>query len=263
MRKSSRRSLQRRPPRAIGPSRRWTPSTRGEHTQISNIGRGAGRSGTSEESNLNASTGRRPAGSSAGPDRRWCAPWRRSARGTARSVRSSSRLGTASSASTSARAPLRACDRPAAASTSAGSKRLANRSTNRGADRRHGGTASTRCTAGRTGSRSGAGSGRRPGAPRPGGRVRPASSTSRLSASTSTVPANGGDERALQLGAHRVAERRSSSGPSPATTTPTSCRRSGSPSPRSKLNERSSRARKPSWASSGRRSASASGAPRW
>ena len=57
VRKSSRRSLQRMPPRAIRPLRRWTPSTRGEHTQISNIGRGSGRSGTLVVSNLNASTG--------------------------------------------------------------------------------------------------------------------------------------------------------------------------------------------------------------
>ena len=43
VRKSSGRSLHRRPPRAIGPPRRWTPSTYGEHTKISNCGRGSGR----------------------------------------------------------------------------------------------------------------------------------------------------------------------------------------------------------------------------
>ncbi len=37
------RSLQRSPPLAMGPPRRWTPSTNGEHTKISNCGRGSGR----------------------------------------------------------------------------------------------------------------------------------------------------------------------------------------------------------------------------
>jgi hypothetical protein len=97
VRKSSRRSLQRMPPRAMRPLRRCTPSTRGEHTQISNIGRGSGRSGTLPVSNFNARTSRRP---SLGPGRnalvRTVASM--SAR-KARSVRSSSRFGTASSAS--------------------------------------------------------------------------------------------------------------------------------------------------------------------
>ena len=45
VRKSSRRSDQRRPPRATLPPRRCTPSTRGEYTKISNCGRGSGSSG--------------------------------------------------------------------------------------------------------------------------------------------------------------------------------------------------------------------------
>ena len=40
------------------PPRRCTPSTRGEQTQISNIGRGSGMSGTFAGSILNAMTGR-------------------------------------------------------------------------------------------------------------------------------------------------------------------------------------------------------------
>ncbi len=52
VRKSSRRSDQRRPPRATLPKRRWTPSTRGEYTQISKAGRGAGRSGMAFGSNF-------------------------------------------------------------------------------------------------------------------------------------------------------------------------------------------------------------------
>ncbi|CAM5621676.1 hypothetical protein SALBM217S_02895 [Streptomyces griseoloalbus] len=52
VRKSSRRSDQRRPPRATLPKRRCTPSTRGEYTQISNAGRGAGRSGMAVGSNF-------------------------------------------------------------------------------------------------------------------------------------------------------------------------------------------------------------------
>ncbi len=43
VRKSSARSLHRRPPRAMGPPRRCTPSTFGEHTKISDHGRGSGR----------------------------------------------------------------------------------------------------------------------------------------------------------------------------------------------------------------------------
>ena len=57
VRKSSRRSDQRSPPRATGPNRRCTPSTRGEYTQISNRGRGAGRSGISRGSSLKARYG--------------------------------------------------------------------------------------------------------------------------------------------------------------------------------------------------------------
>ena len=47
VRKSSRRSDQRRPPRATNPNRRCTPSTRGEYTKISNFGRGSGSSSIS------------------------------------------------------------------------------------------------------------------------------------------------------------------------------------------------------------------------
>ena len=43
VRKSSGRSLQRSPPRAMRPPRRCTPSTNGEHTKISNSGRGSGQ----------------------------------------------------------------------------------------------------------------------------------------------------------------------------------------------------------------------------
>ena len=52
VRKSSRRSDQRSPPRATLPMRRCTPSTRGEYTQISNIGRGFGSSGSAFGSSL-------------------------------------------------------------------------------------------------------------------------------------------------------------------------------------------------------------------
>ena len=57
VRKSSRRSDQRMPPRATCPKRRWMPSTRGEYTQISNNGRGAGSSSSLRLSNLNDSAG--------------------------------------------------------------------------------------------------------------------------------------------------------------------------------------------------------------
>jgi hypothetical protein len=58
VRKSSRRSLHRMPPRATGPARRCTPSTRGEYTQISYMGRGSGRSRTLAGSSLNERYGR-------------------------------------------------------------------------------------------------------------------------------------------------------------------------------------------------------------
>ena len=57
VRKSSGRSDQRSPPRATGPPRRCTPSTRGEYTKISNIGRGRGRSGMLRGSSFSASRG--------------------------------------------------------------------------------------------------------------------------------------------------------------------------------------------------------------
>jgi len=62
VRKSSRRSDQRRPPRATGPNRRCTPSNRGEYTKISNRGRGAGRYGTSRGSSFHREVRHRPAG---------------------------------------------------------------------------------------------------------------------------------------------------------------------------------------------------------
>ena len=68
------RSDQRRPPRATRPPRRCTPSTRGEYTQISNIGLGSGRSGTLAGSSLKLSqpsmapVGTEPVG--VGPQRR-------------------------------------------------------------------------------------------------------------------------------------------------------------------------------------------------
>ena len=65
VRKSSRRSLQRRPPRATRPNRRCTPDTRGEVTKISNIGRGSGMPGTSRGSILKDSHGL------AAPSTRW------------------------------------------------------------------------------------------------------------------------------------------------------------------------------------------------
>ena len=46
------RSDQRMPPRATGLPRRCTASTRGEYTQISNIGRGSGSPGTPLGSSL-------------------------------------------------------------------------------------------------------------------------------------------------------------------------------------------------------------------
>ena len=52
VRKSSRRSDQRSPPRATGPNRRCTPSTRGEYTKISYFGRGSGSSGIADGSSL-------------------------------------------------------------------------------------------------------------------------------------------------------------------------------------------------------------------
>ena len=49
------------PPRAIGPKRRCTPSTRGEYTQISRNGRGCGAASTALLSSLKASVaGSRP-----------------------------------------------------------------------------------------------------------------------------------------------------------------------------------------------------------
>ncbi len=54
VRKSSRRSDQRRPPRATEPNRRCTPSTHGEYTKISNCGRGSGSPGISLGSSFNA-----------------------------------------------------------------------------------------------------------------------------------------------------------------------------------------------------------------
>ncbi len=54
VRKSSRRSDQRRPPRATRPIRRCTPSTRGEWTKISNIGFGSGTSASCRGSSLSA-----------------------------------------------------------------------------------------------------------------------------------------------------------------------------------------------------------------
>ena len=95
VRKSSRRSDQRRPPRATGPKRRCTPSTRGAYTQISRYGTGLGKSGTWCESNLKLMyrTRRRPSHS-----------WKKLVRNVAsitatklRRMRSSSRLATFSS----------------------------------------------------------------------------------------------------------------------------------------------------------------------
>ena len=56
VRKSSRRSDHRRPPRATKPNRRCTPSTRGEYTKISNRGRGSGSSSMSPGLSLNDNT---------------------------------------------------------------------------------------------------------------------------------------------------------------------------------------------------------------
>ncbi|SKV01108.1 Uncharacterised protein [Mycobacteroides abscessus subsp. abscessus] len=56
VRKSSRRSDQRRPPRATGPNRKCTPSTRGEYTKISKRGRGSGSSAISRGLSLKDST---------------------------------------------------------------------------------------------------------------------------------------------------------------------------------------------------------------
>ena len=95
VRKSSRRSDQRRPPRATGPPRRCTPSTRGEYTKISNTGAAAGRSGTCAGSSLNderRASGARPA--PAGSSSSAASPAR--AAGSSRRMRSSSRLATSS-----------------------------------------------------------------------------------------------------------------------------------------------------------------------
>ncbi len=99
VRKSSLRSDQRRPPRATLPNRRWTPSTRGEYTQISYAGRGAGRSGMACGSNFIETY---PCGS---PD---SVRWKKLVRSVAlmtvrkdRRIRSSSREATWSSAPSS------------------------------------------------------------------------------------------------------------------------------------------------------------------
>ncbi len=59
------RSDQRRPPRATLPNRRCTPSTRGEYTKISYLGRGSGSTLIAEESSLMEMYGLRP------PSTRW------------------------------------------------------------------------------------------------------------------------------------------------------------------------------------------------
>ena len=91
MRKSSRRSDQRMPPRAMSPARRWTPSTDGDATQISCCGRGRGRKSSAGGSNLNARYG-----SAAVRVRAHHRPPRRAT--SARRIRSASRLATASMA---------------------------------------------------------------------------------------------------------------------------------------------------------------------
>ena len=53
VRKSSRRSDHRIPPRATFPARKCTPSMRGEYTKISYFGLGKGRSEIRTGSNLN------------------------------------------------------------------------------------------------------------------------------------------------------------------------------------------------------------------
>ena len=110
VRKSSRRSDQRSPPRATSPKRRCTPSTRGLYTQISKRGRGRGRSWMADGSNLNDRYGLTDP-SAAG--------WKKLVRKVAftrptreRRIRSSSRLATWSSScsmacSTSAQAAAR------------------------------------------------------------------------------------------------------------------------------------------------------------
>ena len=97
VRKSSRRSDQRRPPRATGPKRRCTPSTRGEYTQISNFGPrrgqvrrpGCGSSLNDERRRLGASR-RRPSPARCGSS--WCAASPGSAPSSERRMRSWSRL---------------------------------------------------------------------------------------------------------------------------------------------------------------------------
>ncbi|CFS39198.1 Uncharacterised protein [Mycobacterium tuberculosis] len=61
VRKSSRRSDQRNPPRATGPNLRCTPSTRGEYTKISYRGRGSGSSSINWALSFSANTSRQRA----------------------------------------------------------------------------------------------------------------------------------------------------------------------------------------------------------
>ena len=120
VRKSSGRSDQRRPPRATLPPRRWTASSRGEYTKISNWGFGSGRTGIWAESSLNDKYGWGLPSASV-----WKALVRTIARTTLRKLRrmrSSSRLGTASSAS-SISLPKRSA---ASSSRASGSRRASN-----------------------------------------------------------------------------------------------------------------------------------------
>ena len=254
VRKSSRRSLQRMPPRAMRPLRRCTPSTRGEHTQISNIGRGSGRSGTFDGSNLKASTSR-CAGVGAGAER--VGAHRGVDRAPAGRAACGRRRGWAPRRAP--RAPRAVRRRSAARSgpSPAGSKRSVNSPTSCAAMRR---------VAGQRGldvllaereadlaqvARVGAQHLHLAGG-EPGEQHEP----------VEPVDLDGvgelGDEGALHLGARLVGRARRPSG----TSTPTSC--SHTPcSPSAKWNARSSMARKPSWSSSGSRSAMGTAAPRW
>ena len=122
VRKSSRRSDQRMPPRATLPDRKCTASTRGEYTNTSYTGRGNGRSGICAGSSFNTTH---------------VGSWNQFVRSvaftrwsSARKIRSSSRLVTASSCSMMSRARISGSSPPLVV-IDHGSKRATNSSTRR------------------------------------------------------------------------------------------------------------------------------------
>ncbi len=194
VRKSSRRSDQRMPPRATGPARRWQPSIRAECTQISRHGRGSGMSPAAALSSLSA---------------RCSFSWKKFVRSTASSIRrrrASTRSASGSatrsrSASHSASSP--AVSRAPPLSGWAGSKRARKRATSSraasgasasAAATLSGGSAKPTCFSQRAMARSSHASRQRSPASRTrrlnaSGSARPASSAS--SASTTASPRDG------------------------------------------------------------------------